>query len=90
MAVDVTPGVKTAQLSLLDKHRLVRLALAAEVQKKKMELARVEWEQSRAISEAAGDAVTAKTGVPREAQDVTIDLNKGIIHYRMPGIEQGQ
>ena len=90
MSVDTTPGTKTIELDQADKHRLIRLALSAEVQKKKAELARVEWEQSSAVSEAAGDAVTSKMGVPREAQDVTIDLNKGIITYRMPGIEASE
>ena len=90
MAVDTTPGTKTIELPLADKHRLVRLALAAEVEKKKSELARVEWEQASAISEAAGDAVTTKMGVPREAKDVTIDLNKSIVTYRMPGIEASE
>ena len=87
MIVDTTPGMKNVELSTADKHRLIRLALTAEVQKKKMELARVEWEQARAISESAGDVVRAKMAVPREAQEVTIDLNEGIIRYRMPGIE---
>jgi len=90
MTVDTTPGIKTIELEMSDKHRLIRLALAAEIQKKKMDLARVEWEQASAISEAAGDAVRVKMNVPREAQQVTIDLNKGIIRYRMPGIESDQ
>lgn len=90
MSVDTTPGIKTVELNMADKHRLVRLALTAEVQKKKSELARVEWQQASAISEAAGDAVTTKIGVPREAKNVTIDLNEGIITYRMPGIEASE
>jgi hypothetical protein len=90
MAVDTTPGVKTLELPTSDKHHLIRLALAAEVQKKKAELARVEWEQSSAISEAAGDAVTTRMGVPREAKDVTINLNEGIVTYKMPGIEASE
>jgi hypothetical protein len=86
MAVDTTPGIRTVELTSSDKHRLVRLALEAEVKKKEAELARVKWEQASAESEAAGDAVAAKMLVPREAKDVTIDLNEGIIRFRMPGI----
>jgi hypothetical protein len=86
MSVDTTPGVVTVELSSTDKHYLVKLALEAEVRKTKAELARVEWKQACATSEAAGDAVSAKMGVPREAKDVTIDLNEGIIRFRMPGI----
>lgn len=86
MQTDTTPGLKSKAISPVDTRRLVALALEAEVRKKKSELARVEWEQARAVSEAAGDAITAKMRVPHEARDVTIDLNKGIIQYRMPGV----
>ena len=86
MTADTTPGPKSVILSVSDKHHLRRLALEAEVRRRKLELAKVEWEQAAAASEAAGDAITAKMGVPHEAQDVTIDLNEGIIKYRMPGI----
>ena len=87
MHVDTTPGLKSITLPAADKHNLVRMALVAEVAKKKADLARVEWQQAAAASEASGDVVRAKMQVPVEAQDVTIDLNKGIIHYRMPGIQ---
>jgi len=86
MAEDTVPGPKAVELSVSDKHQLRRLALEAEVCKKAAELARVKWEQARMLSEAAGDAMTAKMRVPHEAQDVTIDLNEGIIRYRMPGV----
>lgn len=86
MSVDTTPGTHKARLSVSDKHHLVKLAFEAEIAKKKANLAHAEWQMSAAISEAAGDAIRAKMRVPQEAQDVTIDLNEGIINYRMPGI----
>jgi len=86
MTVDTTPGLKTKTLSPSDKHHLVKMALEAEIAKKRANLAHAEWQLASAASEAAGDAMTAKMRVPHEAQDVTIDLNKGIIHFRMPGI----
>ena len=86
MTVDTTPGIKTLKLSTADKHHLVKMALEAEIAKKRSNLAHTEWQFASAASEAAGDAVSAKMRVPQEAQDVTIDLNDGIIHYRMPGI----
>lgn len=86
MTVDTTPGLKQTRLSAADKHHLVKLALEAEIAKKRANLAHAEWQMTAAVSEAAGDAIRAKLRVPEEAQDVTIDLNEGIIHYRMPGI----
>ncbi|MGD9729034.1 MAG: hypothetical protein AB7L09_00120 [Nitrospira sp.] len=86
MITDTTPGLKKVRLSAADKHHLVKLALEAEIAKKKANLAHAEWQMASAVSEAAGDAVRAKLRVPEEAQDVTIDLNDGIIQYRMPGI----
>ena len=86
MHVDMTPGMKRARLSAADKHHLVKLALEAEITKKRSNLAHAEWQMAVAISEAAGDAVHAKMRLPEEAQDVTIDLNEGIIQYRMPGV----
>ena len=86
MTVDTTPGLKKVRLSAHDKHDLVRKALEAEIAKKKANLAHAEWQMTAAISEAAGDAVRAKMRIPEEAQDVTIDLNEGIIHFRMPGV----
>lgn len=86
MTVDTTPGQKKLRLSDADKHHLVRLALEAEIAKKKANLAQTEWRMASAVSEAAGDAMRAKMKVPQEAQDITIDLNEGIIHFRMPGV----
>lgn len=86
MNVDTTPGMKRARLSAADKHQLVKLALEAEIAKKRANLAHAEWQMASAVSEAAGDAMRAKMRIPEEAQDVTIDLNEGIINYRMPGI----
>ena len=86
MTIDTTPGIKTVRLSAADKHQLVKMALEAEIAKKKANLAHAEWQMASAASEAAGDAMTAKMRVPQEAQDVTIDLNEGIISYRMPGV----
>lgn len=86
MNVDTTPGMKQTKLSAADKHHLVKLALEAEIAKKKANLAHAEWQMAAAVSEAAGDAISAKMRIPQEAQDVTIDLNAGIISYRMPGI----
>ena len=85
MTTDTTPGMKQIRLSAGDKHQLVKLALEAEISKKRANLAHAEWQMASAISEAAGDAIRAKMRVPQESQDVTIDLNEGIIHYRMPG-----
>jgi len=86
MTVNTTPGLKTKKLSPSDKHHLVKMALEAEISKKRANLAHTEWQLASAASEAAGDAMSAKMRVPQEAQDVTIDLNEGIINYRMPGI----
>lgn len=86
MTVDTTPGQKKLRLSDADKHHLVKLALEAEIAKKKANLAHAEWRMAAAASEAAGDAMAAKMKVPVEAQEVTIDLNEGIIQYRMPGV----
>lgn len=86
MSVDTTPGVKKVRLSDADKHHLVKLALEAEIAKKRANLAHAEWQMAAAVSEAAGDATRAKMRIPKEAQDVTIDLNAGIIQFRMPGI----
>lgn len=86
ITVNETPGIKTVGLRPPDKHHLVRLALEAQVRQKESELARIKWEQARAASDAAGDAIASKMGVPHEAKDVTIDLNGGTIRYRMPGI----
>jgi hypothetical protein len=86
IAVNTTPGIKTIELRLADKNHLVRLALEAQVRQKESELARLKWEQAKVASDAAGDTVTAKMGVPHEAKNVTIDLNDGTISYRMPGI----
>jgi len=87
MNVETTPGqIVTLKLSTSDKHHLVARALEAEIAKKKANLAHAEWQMVSAISEAAGDAMTSKMKVPQEAQDVTIDLNEGIIRFRMPGI----
>jgi hypothetical protein len=84
--IDTTPGSKTAKISRNDKFHLIKLALEAKVREKKLELARIEWEQANAASEAAGDAIAAKMRIPHEARDVTIDLNEGIIRYQMPGV----
>jgi hypothetical protein len=84
--VNATPGLKTIKLQLVDKNHLVRLALEAQVRQKESELARLKWEQAKAASDAAGDAITAKMRVPCEAKNVTIDLNAGTISYQMPGI----
>lgn len=86
MNVDSIPGLKTIRLSAADKHHLVKLALEAEIAKKKANLAHAEWQMASAVSEAAGDAIRAKMKVPDVAEDVTIDLNDGIIQYRVPGI----
>jgi len=86
MHVETTPGTRTVQLSAADKHHLVKLAMEAEIAKKRANLAHVEWQMASAVSEAAGDAMATKLRVPEEAQDVTIDLNEGIIRYRMPGV----
>lgn len=86
MTTETTPGIQKLSLSPSDKHHLVRLALEAEIAKKKANLAHSEWMLASAASEAAGDAMRAKMKVPQEAQDVTIDLNEGIITFRMPGI----
>jgi len=86
MNVETTPGqIVTLKLSASEKHHLVARALEAEIAKKKANLAHAEWQMASAASEAAGDAMSAKLKVPQEAQDVTIDLNAGIIRYRMPG-----
>jgi len=84
MNVDTTPGMQRVQLSVVEKHYLVKLALEAEIAKKRANLAHAEWQMASSVSEAAGDAMRIKMRVPVEAQDVTIDLNEGIIHYRMP------
>jgi hypothetical protein len=85
MQINTIPGLKSIKLPTGDKHCLIGLALEAEIAKKRADLARIVWQQAAAVSEAAGDSVSAKLRVPQEAQDVTIDLNKGIIQYRMPG-----
>lgn len=89
MTVDTTPGIKKLTLEASDKHRLVKLALEAEIAKKRANLAHAEWQMASAASEAAGDAIRAKLRVPTEAQDVTINLNDGVITFRMPGIPPG-
>lgn len=86
MTIDTTPGLKELRISAADKHHLVKMALEAEIAKKRANLAHAEWQMASAASEAAGDAISAKMRVPQEAQDVTIDLNEGIIRFRMPGV----
>ena len=86
MQINTIPGLKSIKLPATDKHYLIRLALEAEIAKKRADLARIVWQQATAVSEAAGDSVSAKLRVPQEAQDVTIDLNEGIIQYRMSGV----
>ncbi len=87
MNIETMPGqIVALKLSASDKHRLVAKALEAEIAKKKANLAHAEWQMATAVSEAAGDAMAARLKVPQEAQDVTIDLNEGVIRYRMPGV----
>jgi len=83
---DSTPGPKTRKLLTADVHRLKKFALEAELLKRKVDLAKIEWELALAASHAANDATVAKMGVPEEAADITIDLNEGVIRYRMPGV----
>lgn len=78
---DVESEVVQISLSTQDSLQLKRLALQAEIHKKRMELSRVEWELAVCESNLASNAVAERLGVPKDALNVTIDLSEGVIHY---------
>lgn len=72
------------ELSPEDRYELVKLAADVRVKTEELAMVRVRLDAARAVSDAAGDAIAAKIGVPKDAQEVTIDLNAGIIRYLTP------
>lgn len=79
-----TDHYQTMELSADDRYELVRLAAEVRVRAEELNMVRVRLDAAKAISDAAGDSIVAKMGVPKNAQDVTIDLNGGIIRYLPP------
>jgi hypothetical protein len=75
---------KNVELTPEDRYELIRLAAEVRVRAEELNMVRVRLDAARAISDAAGDSIVAKMGVPKNAQDVTIDLNSGIIRYLPP------
>lgn len=75
---------KTVELSAEDRYELVRLAAEVRVRAEELKMVRVRLDAATAISDAAGDSIATKMGVPKGAQEVTIDLNSGIIRYLPP------
>lgn len=74
----------TVDLSAEDRYELIRLAAQVRVLTEELAFVRVRLDAARAVSDAAGESIVAKMGVPKGAQDVTIDLNGGVIRYLPP------
>jgi hypothetical protein len=67
-----------------DRLKLLQLAADVSVREQELKLALVRLETARLMSDAAGNAVTKKMGVPDAAVNVRIDNNTGFISYEMP------
>jgi hypothetical protein len=71
-------------LSPEDRYHLMQLSTEVRIRSEEFALARVRLDAAKALSDAAGDVVLAKMGVPKAAQDVTIDINQGILRFQAP------
>ena len=71
-------------LSPEDRYHLMQLSTEVRIRSEEFTLARVRLDAAKALSEAAGDVVLAKMGVPKAAQDVTIDINQGTLRFQAP------
>jgi len=81
-AVEVSP--MEFVLSPEDRYHLMQLSAEVRIRAEEFALARVRLDAAKALSDAAGDVVLAKMGVPKEAQDVTIDINQGVLRFQLP------
>jgi len=67
-----------------DRLKLLELAADVRVREEELYLAQVRFETAKLLSDATGNAVTKKMGVPDAAVNVTIDNNTGILSYELP------
>lgn len=77
-------GFKTLHLDPEDRYKLMQLALDERIKRKRLELAHLEHEAAKALSDAAGDVAVARLGVPPGATEVTLDIISGTIKFRPP------
>lgn len=75
---------REAVLDPADRYRLMQLSVDVRIKTEELTLARVRLDAAKALSDAAGDEVLAKMSVPKSAQEVTIDINSGILRFKMP------
>lgn len=75
---------KTIDIPPEDLYELVRLSAELRIRSEELTLARVRLDAAKAVSDAAAERVAAKMGVPKNAQEVTMDPNNGIIRFKMP------
>lgn len=78
------PNVQELKIHSEDHYKLMQLALDARIKRKKMELAHLEYEAAETLSSMAGDITAAQLGVPPDAEEVTLDINAGVIKYKLP------
>ena len=79
-----TSDFQEIKLSLDDRYRLMELAADLRVKAQELQLARVKLDAIRSLSEAESDRVLARMDVPKNAQEVTIDTNQGIVRFKVP------
>jgi hypothetical protein len=72
------------KLSLDDRFEMMELAADLRIKTQELQLARVRLDAAKSLSDAEADKVLAKMGVPKDAQDVTIDTNQGIVRFKVP------
>lgn len=76
--------IKELKLSTTDRSLLMKLAVDQRIRAQELQLARVRLDAANTIAEAESDVVLEKMGVPKGAQDVTIDTNNGIVRFKAP------
>jgi hypothetical protein len=70
------------ELSLEDRLRLMELAADQRVKTQELQLARVKLDAVQALSDAEADCILARLGVPKNAMDINVDTNNGIVTFK--------
>lgn len=69
-----------------DRFRLLLLAADVRVREEELRLAQVRADVAQAISDAAGDELALKLGVPSTGLEITIDINAGVVRFKTPAV----
>ena len=89
--VEVQPGPAAPEsqeqklaLSPADRFELMQLQTDVRIRQQELNLARVKLETAQLLSDAAGERVLAKMNVPKDVDGVTIDINLGVVQFKVP------